>query len=235
MSADDQKKRAAQAALDHVTDGMMLGLGTGSTAAHMVRLLGEKVRSGLTVRAIPTSEETRALAAAEGIELVEPDESTRIDLVIDGADEADPARQLVKGGGGALLREKIIAQAGARMIVIADAGKRVSQLGKFPLPVEIDRFAWPLTVQKIRAVLAETGLDGARVKLRPGPRDAGGGVFRSDGGNYIVDVHCGRIPDAPALDAGLRNIAGVVETGLFIGLADLVIFGIEDGVETLGA
>jgi ribose 5-phosphate isomerase A len=235
MSTDDQKKRAAKAALAHVQDGMTLGLGTGSTAAHMVRLLGEKVRSGLTIRAIPTSEETREQAQGEGIELVEPDESTRIDLVIDGADEVDPSRHLIKGGGGALLREKIIASTGARMIVIADVGKRVSQLGKFPLPVEVDRFSWPLTVQKIRAALDANGLGGVSLKLRPGPREAGGGVFRTDGGNYILDINCGRIPDARALDEALRAIPGVVETGLFIDLADLVIFGTDTGVETIGA
>ncbi len=234
MSTDDQKRRAAEAAAAYVKDGMLLGLGTGSTAAHLVNRIGERVRAGLSVRAIPTSEETRKQAQSEGIELVEPDESSRIDLVIDGADEVDPSKQLIKGGGGALLREKIIASAGAKMIVIADIGKRVSQLGKFPLPVELERFSWPLTVQKIRATLDKNGLEGVALKLRPGPRDAGGGVFRSDGGNYIVDINCSRIPDARALDLGLRAIPGVIETGLFIDMADIIIFGTDEGIETIG-
>ncbi|WP_306252938.1 ribose-5-phosphate isomerase RpiA [Parvularcula sp. IMCC14364] len=233
MSLDDQKKRAAIAAVDYVKDGMLLGLGTGSTAAHLVRALGEKVRAGLTVQAIPTSEETRELATKEGIELVAPAETTRIDLVIDGADEVDPRKDLIKGGGGALLREKIIASAGTQMIVIADGSKKVSQLGRFPLPVEIDRFSWPLTIQKIRAVLEEAGLAGVGLTLRPGPREAGGGVFRSDGGNYIVDISCARIPDARQLDEALQAIPGVIETGLFIDMADIVIFGTDDGVDIM--
>ncbi|MCI5046794.1 MAG: ribose-5-phosphate isomerase RpiA [Aquisalinus sp.] len=233
MSLDDQKRRAAEAAVNHVQDGMLLGLGTGSTAAHLVRALGEKVRKGLSIQAIPTSEETRALATAEGIELVAPAETTRIDLVIDGADEVDPRKDLMKGGGGALLREKIIASSGARMIVIADSTKKVPQLGKFPLPVEIDRFSWPLTIQKIRKVLDDNDLGGVNLSLRPGPREAGGGVFRSDGGNYIVDISCGRIPDARQLDTALQGVPGVIETGLFIDMADIVIFGTEDSVEII--
>ena len=235
MSADDQKRRAAEKAAEYVEDGMLLGLGTGSTAAHLVRCLGEKVRSGLTIRAIPTSEQTRELALVEGIELVDPDESTQIDLVIDGADEVDPARHLIKGGGGALLREKIIATSGTRMIVIADISKRVAQLGKFPLPIEMERFSWPLTIQKVRKALEENGLSGVAMTLRPGPREAGGGVYRTDGGNYILDISCGRIPDARALDLALQAIPGVIETGLFIDIADMVIFGTDDGTETVGA
>lgn len=235
MNADAQKKRAAIAAAEHVTEGMTLGLGTGSTAAHLIAAIGEKVRGGLSVRCIPTSEATRRAAQDQGIDLVEPDEQTRIDLVIDGADEVDPDRNLIKGGGGAHLREKIIASAARRMIVIADSSKRVSQLGAFPLPVEIERYCWPLTVQMVRKVLAENGLAQAGLKLRPGARETGGGVYLTDGGNYIADVQCGRIPDAPALDAALRAVPGVIETGLFIGLADLVIFGTDKGTETLGA
>ncbi|GGD08059.1 ribose-5-phosphate isomerase RpiA [Aquisalinus flavus] len=235
MSADSQKRRAAAAALEHVTNGMTLGIGSGSTAKHLVELLGEKVRAGLTVLGIPTSEETRRLATEAGIDLVEPDEMTRIDLVIDGADEVDPDLNLIKGGGGAHLREKIIAAAGQRMIVIADKSKKVAQLGKFPLPVEIERFSWPLTVQAIRKALAENDLKSATLKLRPGARDAGGGVYLTDSNNYIADIQCTRIADPAALDAALRAIPGVIETGLFVGIADLAIFGTDRGVETLGA
>ncbi len=234
MSSDDQKRHAAEAAAEYVKDGMLIGLGTGSTAAHLVKILGERVRNGLSLRAIPTSEQTRVQAIEEGIELVEPDESSQIDLVIDGADEVEPAKNLIKGGGGALLREKIIADAGARMIVIADIGKKVSQLGEFPLPVEIDRFSWPLTIQQIRKVLAANGLDGVKLGLRSGVRENGGGVFRSDGGNYIVDINCRRIPDAKKLDLELRAIPGVIETGLFIEMADVIIYGTDDGAEIVG-
>jgi len=231
MSADDQKRRAAEAALDHVRQGMTLGLGTGSTAAHFVRLLGAKVRAGLDVAGVPTSEETRRLADAEGVRLIEPDEGTSIDLVVDGADECDGRLDLIKGGGAALLREKIVADAAARMIVVADASKRVAQLGAFPLPIEIERFCWPLTVARVRAALSASGLDGVEVALRAAP--GGDGFLLSDGGNHILDARCGRIPDAKALDAALRAIPGVVETGLFIGIADLALFGTDAGVEEL--
>ena len=231
---DDKKKAAAQTAATHIKDGMTLGLGTGSTAAHLVKAVGRMVQQGMSVRCIPTSEQTRQLASANGIELIEPDETTRLDLVIDGADECDGDLNLIKGGGGALLREKIVASSGARMIVIADDSKHVAQLGKFPLPVEIDRFAWPLTVQKIRQTLAEHDIKAPSLSLRPGPRDAGGGVFRSDGGNYIIDIACARIGDAAALDRALDLIPGIVETGLFIGLADIAIFGTDEGVTIIG-
>lgn len=233
MSADEQKYRAAAEAAELVENGMTLGLGTGSTAAHLVRILGEKVRGGLEIRAIPTSEETRHQAREEGIALIDPDESTVVDLVIDGADECDGSLNLIKGGGGALLREKIVASAGTRMVVIADISKKVAQLGQFPLPVEIDRFAWPLTIQKIRAVLAVHEMAHVPLRLRPGRREEGGGVFVSDGGNYIADIECGRIFDAATLDVDLRSIPGVVETGLFIGLADLAIFGTDTGTQTV--
>lgn len=234
MSADTQKRRAAAAAVDHVTDGMTLGLGSGSTAAHFVDLLGERVKAGLSVRCIPTSEATRQLAREAGIELVEPDEMTRIDLCIDGADEADPDLNLIKGGGGCHLREKIIASAAEKMIVIADISKKVTQLGQFPVPVEIERFSWPLTVQAIRQALTENNLSTVRMQLRAGARDTGGGVYLTDGNNYIMDIQCGRIEDPAALQASLKALPGVIETGLFIGIADLCIFGTDRGVETVG-
>ncbi|MGV6801672.1 MAG: ribose-5-phosphate isomerase RpiA [bacterium] len=234
MSADEQKRRAAQAAAAYVKNGMILGLGTGSTASHLIDILGDQLRQGLTIRAIPTSEQSREQAQARGIPLMDPDETTQIDLAIDGADECDGGLNLIKGGGGALLREKIIADAAKKMIVIADISKKVAQLGGFPLPIEVERFSWSLSVQRIRTVLAKHGLGQADVHLRPGPPEGGGGVFRSDGGNYIIDVSCQRIADAALLDRDLRDIPGVIETGLFINLADLAIFGTPEGIETIG-
>jgi len=227
--SDAYKKAAAEAALDYVEDGTIIGLGTGSTAAHFVRALGEKVRAGLDVKGVPTSDATAALAREAGIDLVEPDETTRLALVVDGADEIDPVLNLIKGGGAALLREKIVADAAARMIVIADASKKVAQLGRFPLPVEIDRFAFGLTVARVRTVLADHGLGHARVALR---HDRSAAVL-SDGGHYILDAECGRIPDAGLLDEALRRVPGVVETGLFVGLCDVALVAGEGGVEVL--
>lgn len=227
--SDHLKKAAALAALDHVEDGTIIGLGTGSTAAHFVRCLGEKVRDGLDVKGVPTSEATRVLAIDCGIDVVEPDETTRLALVVDGADEVDPRLDLIKGGGAALLREKIIADASAKMIVIADGAKKVSQLGAFPLPIEIDRFAFALTVRRVREILAAAGLPEAPLALRT----VGDGPILSDGGHYILDARCGRIPDAAALDEALRRVPGVVETGLFIGLCDVALIAGEGGVETL--
>ena len=226
--SDDLKKAAAVAALDYVEDGTVIGLGTGSTAAHFVRALGEKVRAGLDVKGVPTSEATAKLAVECGIELVEPDETTRLALVVDGADEVDPRLDLIKGGGAALLREKIIADASAKMVVIADGSKSVAQLGKFPLPIEIDRFAFPLTVSRVRDVLAGQGLAGVTVALRHNDQ----GAVLSDGGHYILDARCERIPDAGALDEALRRIPGVVETGLFVGLCDVAILAVDGGIET---
>lgn len=230
MSADEFKKAAARAAAELVRSDMVLGLGTGSTAAHFVAAIGEKVRDGLIVSAVPTSEDTARKAAAAGIELIEPDETTIIDLAVDGTDEVDGRKQLIKGGGGALLREKIIANASKRFVVIADASKKVAQLGAFPLPVEIDRFSYALTVSAVRAAVAALGFRNADIRLRVTPA---GPAFVSDGGNYILDLKLGRIEDAPALDAALSAIPGVVETGLFIGLADEIILAGPGGVERI--
>ena len=227
--SDHLKKAAALAALDYVEDGTVIGLGTGSTAAHFVRGLGEKVRDGLDVKGVPTSEATRVLAIECGIDIVEPDETTRLALVVDGADEVDPRLDLIKGGGAALLREKIIADAATKMVVIADASKRVAQLGAFPLPIEIDRFAFALTVRRVREVLAAAGLPEAPLALRT----TGDGPILSDGGHYILDARCARIADAAALDEALRRVPGVVETGLFIGLCDVALLASEDGVERM--
>jgi ribose 5-phosphate isomerase A len=230
MDSDHLKHRAAKAAVEYVEDGMTLGLGTGSTAAHFVDLLGARVRDGLSVEGIPTSEDTRQRALAAGIDLVEPDEATEIHLAVDGADEVDGRLNLIKGGGGALLREKIVASAARRFVVIADASKRVSELGAFALPIEIDRFAYGLTVRRVKAAFAELGLP-QNARLREG----GGAPFLSDGGNYILDCALGRINDPAGLETALSRLPGVVESGLFVGIADIVILGVADGVETLTA
>ncbi|MEL7028806.1 MAG: ribose-5-phosphate isomerase RpiA [Pseudomonadota bacterium] len=230
--ADRKKMRAAEAALDYVEDGMILGLGTGSTAAHFVRGLGARVREGLRVAGVPTSEATRALAVEEGVDLADVDETTRIDLTVDGADEVDGALNLIKGGGGALLREKIVAYASARMIVIADDTKHVSQLGAFPLPVEVTPYAWQLTVQALRRTFETAGITGAKVRLRAKPE---GGARLTDGGNFVFDCALGRIPDPAALSKALNRIPGVVENGLFIDLADRALLGTPSGVRELEA
>lgn len=229
MSADIAKFNAAQAALEYVKDGMVVGLGTGSTAAHFVRLLGERVRQGLRVKGVPTSEATRTLAEQVGVPLIEISQVAGIDLDVDGADEIDPAFRLIKGGGGALLREKIVAAASARMIVIADESKWVDILGAFPLPIEVTRFGFALTQERVRAALRATGCAGDDVTLRVAGK-ANEPVI-TDGGNYILDAHAARIPDAEALSKALKDIAGVVEHGLFIGLAHVVILGKAKGAE----
>ncbi len=230
MSADDYKKMAARAAVELVKPEMTLGLGTGSTAAHFITALGEKVRDGLYLSAVPTSEDTARKAAAAGIDIIEPDETTIIDLAVDGTDEVDGRKTLIKGGGGALLREKIIANAAKRFVVIADASKKVAQLGAFPLPVEIDRFSFALTVRAVREALAALGYANPDVSLRATPA---GPSFISDGGNFILDCRLRRIDDAGAIDRALALIPGVIETGLFIGIADEIILAGADGIERI--
>ena len=228
MDKEAGKKRAAEQAATHVERGMTLGLGTGSTAKYFVEIMGERIKEGWALRAIPTSEETRRQAQAVGIEIITPDETTNIDLAVDGADEADPDLNLIKGGGGALLREKIVASAARKFIVIADNSKRVVTLGAFPLPVEIDPFAWALTVKRLRQVLVEQGYDGPKLDLRA----AEGAPILSDGGNLIIDCALERIASPALLDKSLLEIPGVVETGLFCGIADLVIYGDADNLST---
>ncbi len=230
MNADEYKRAAAVSAIELVHSGMTLGLGTGSTAAHFITALGERVRGGLDVTAVPTSEDTAKKAIAAGIDLIEPDETTIIDLAVDGTDEVDGRKNLIKGGGGALLREKIIANAARRFVVIADTSKKVAELGAFPLPVEIDRFSFALTVRAVRETLAELGYTKADVRLRAGPDSTS---FISDGGNFILDCRLGRIGDAAALDRALGAIPGVIETGLFVGIADDVILAGPEGVQRL--
>jgi ribose 5-phosphate isomerase A len=223
---DALKRQAAARALEQVQGGMKLGLGTGSTAKHFVELLGEKVRAGLAVIGVPTSEATRAQAVQCGIPLTSLDEVDRLDLTVDGADEADPALNLIKGGGGALLREKIVAAASDRMIVIADDSKWVEALGRFPLPVEVVPFGLGATQRAIARAFAQAGVSG-QMGVRKG-RD--GHVFVTDGGHWIIDAHLGRIADPPRLAGLLNAIPGVVEHGLFIGLASTVILAGAQGI-----
>jgi ribose 5-phosphate isomerase A len=227
---DDLKRRAAEAALDYVEDGMRLGLGSGSTAAHFVRLLGARVATGLNVVGVATSEETARIAREAGVPLTTLDETPELDLDVDGADAIGPGLALVKGGGGALLREKIVAAASARMIVIADAGKQVNELGAFPLPVEVVAFGLAATALAIERAAIELELNAA-LDIRQ--RD--GKPFVTDGGNRILDASFGRIPDPEALANRLDAIPGVVEHGLFLGLADLALIASPAGVARIEA
>ncbi len=229
MSEDIAKFNAANAALDFVKDGMIVGLGTGSTSASFVRQLGERVRQGLRVKGVPTSEATRTLAEQVGVPLLEASQVTSIDVDVDGADEVDPAFRLIKGAGGALLREKIVAAASKHMVVIADESKWVGTLGAFPLPVEVARFGFTLTQARVHEALRATGCAGDEVMLRTSGK-ANEPVV-TDGGNYILDAHARRIRDPEALAGALKGIAGVVEHGLFLGLAQTVILGKAKGAE----
>jgi ribose 5-phosphate isomerase A len=226
---DDLKRQAAARALDEVRDGMKLGLGTGSTAKHFVALLGERVRSGLKVVGVPTSEATRADAARCGIPLTSLDEIDRLDLTVDGADEINPALDLIKGGGGALLREKIVAAASDRMIVIADESKWVDALGRFPLPIEVIPFGLAATRRAIATAFVKSGVSG-QMAVRKGKE---GHFFVTDGGHWIVDAHLGRIEDAPRLAGLLSAIPGVVEHGLFIGLASTAVLAGAQGIRVV--
>jgi ribose 5-phosphate isomerase A len=228
-SAEDLKRAAAALALDYVRPGMKLGLGTGSTAAHFVDLLAEKIRDGFDVVCIPTSERTRAQAQRLGVPLTTLDEQPQLDLTVDGTDEFDDQLRLIKGGGGALLREKIVAAASASMVVIADESKAVATLGRFPLPVEIDRFGAGSTQLHVEAAARELGLVGPVA-----PRRAGEARFVTDGGHYILDCAFGALPDPEALAARLSAIPGVVEHGLFLGIADAVIVAGAQGLRILG-
>lgn len=223
---DRAKAAAARRAVEHVEDGMRLGLGTGSTASYMVAELGRRVRDeGLMVTGVPTSEATAALARKEGITVVTLEAAGWLDLTIDGADECDGDLALIKGGGGALLREKIVASASDRMIVIAEAAKKVEILGAFPLPVEVVPFGWQSTQRLIEEVLEAQGLGGRPVALR----ERNGAVFVTDEGNRILDLKLGRIARPARLALRLNEIPGVVESGLFIDICDLAIFGHADG------
>ncbi len=226
VEVEAYKRAAAERAIGFVQPGMRLGLGTGSTAGYFVELLGARVRSGLDVVAVPTSEATRALAARHGIPLTTFDHVLDLDLTVDGADEVAPDLNLIKGGGGALLREKIVAAASATMIVIADESKWVENLGRFPLPIEIVPFGAMVTRRAVENVAAAAGCPGTAV-LR---RTQDGHAFVTDGGHWLLDAHLQRIADPQALAARLAVIPGVMEHGLFIGLARTAILAGPAGV-----
>ncbi|WP_305970495.1 MULTISPECIES: ribose-5-phosphate isomerase RpiA [unclassified Mameliella] len=227
---DKAKYAAAKQAATLVESGMRVGLGTGSTAAWLVRCLGELVREeGLRFRGVPTSTRTAELARDVGIEVVSLDEARWLDLTIDGADEFDGDLNLIKGGGGALLQEKIVATASDQMVVIADAAKEVERLGNFPLPVEVIPFGWQTTQALIEETLVSMDVMGRRTTLRMN----GERPFVTDEGNHILDLHLSRIGNARQLAMVLNQIPGVVENGLFIDICDKVIIGHGDGrVET---
>jgi ribose 5-phosphate isomerase A len=228
--SDNLKRAAAERAAELVTDGMRLGLGTGSTAAYFVAAIGERVRGGLKVAGVPTSEATREQAQREGIPLTTLDETPELDLTVDGADEVDDDLRLIKGAGGALLREKIVASASRRMVVVADGSKRVAKLGRFPLPIEVVPFGLTAIEQAIARLLDSLGTGGDLV-LR---RAADGAPYVTDGGHFILDAHLGRIDKPNVLASTLNNIPGVVEHGLFIGLATGAIFATGEGLVELG-
>jgi ribose 5-phosphate isomerase A len=228
MTADEQKQAAARRALDFVESGMKLGLGTGSTAEHFVRFLAERVTQGrLDVVGIPTSERTAALATRLGLKLTHLDATPHLDLTIDGADELDFRLRLIKGGGGALLREKIVATASDRMIVIADASKLVKTLGAFPLPIEVIPFGCAVTARKIIEIAKSFGCTGM-IKRRADDYEV---PFLTDSNNFIYDCHFGALPDPDGLAIALNSIAGVVDNGLFIDIASLAIVGTDKGAD----
>jgi ribose 5-phosphate isomerase A len=229
--SEELKRKAAAAALAEARPGMRLGLGTGSTARHFVDLLGERVKAGFDCICVPTSEVTAAQAASLGIRLTTLDETPQLDLTIDGADEIGPGLALIKGAGGALLREKIVAAASKRMIVIADSSKVVSTLGAFPLSIEVNRFGLAATKLMVEAVAAAHAAAGA-VTLRLGK--AGEPVV-TDGGHLLLDALFGRIFNPEALSADLHKVPGVVEHGLFLGLCAKAYVAAPNGIETIDA
>ncbi len=220
MTQDEAKRMAATRALEFVEDGMSLGLGTGTTAAIFIQELGERVKQGLSVRGIATSNASRELAESLAIPMTNFDDCPLLDLAIDGADEVGPGLALIKGGGGALLREKIVASAARRFLVVADTSKVVNTLGRFPLPVEVIQMALPIVARK----LEELGLNPA---LR---HHADGAVYITDENNVILDCACGSIPDPAKTATQIRSIVGVVEHGLFLNMASIALIAGEDGV-----
>ncbi|RXF72056.1 ribose-5-phosphate isomerase RpiA [Hansschlegelia zhihuaiae] len=229
MSTEDFKRAAAEAALAYVEPGMKLGLGTGSTAAHFIELLGAKVAEGLDVSGVPTSEASRELAERHGVPLTTLKDTPELDLTVDGADEIDGRLNLIKGGGAALLREKIVAFASKRMIVIADASKRVERLGAFPLPIEVVPFGKESTRRAIERLARDLGL-GSDVAIRRAEDEC---PVVTDSGHVILDARLGLIDDPERLSVELNRIPGVVEHGLFLRLASLAIVADQNGVKTI--
>lgn len=227
--SETQKREAARAALDEVRPGMRLGLGTGSTARHFVELLAEKVAAGLECLCVPTSEATADQARSLGIPLTDLDSIDHLDLTVDGADEIGPGLALIKGAGGALLREKIVAAASTRMVVIADGSKLVDTLGRFPLPIEVNSFGLGATRRSIAGVMEAHGAEGDIV-LRRGPA---GDPFVTDGGHWILDASFGRISSPEAVSRALLEIPGVVQHGLFLAMCKRAYVAVADGVKTV--
>lgn len=227
MTPEEGKRAAALKALELVEDGMRLGLGTGSTAALFIEALAGRMAAGLKITGVPTSEATRAQAERLGIPLARLDES-ELDLTVDGADEIDPRLNLIKGGGGALTREKIVAASSHRMVVVADASKRVETLGRFPLPVEVISFGAASTARRIGKAAGRLGCSGDISLRRRGETP-----FVTDNGNWILDCHFGSIPAPAELSQAIAEVPGVVEHGLFVGLCTSAIVGTERGVETI--
>src|ERR1700712_2527794 len=224
MTQDEAKRMAARRALEFVEDGMLLGLGSGTTSRMFIEELGERVKQGLRVRGIATSTTSRQLAESLSIPIITFDDSPVLDLAVDGADEVGPGLALIKGGGGALLREKIVASAARKFIVIADSSKLVDHLGRFPLPVEVIQMALPVVARKLEAF-------GLNPKLRHRPD---GSKFITDEGNYILDCSCGEILDPAKTAAEIRGIAGVVEHGLFLRMASFALIASVQGVIEVG-
>ena len=219
VTPDQQKALAAQKAMEFIRDGQILGLGTGSTVHHFLTALGKQVQQGLRVRGVPTSQATGVYARQLGIPLLGNEEPWNIDVAVDGADQVDPHLNLIKGGGGALLREKIVAKAAQQFIVIVDQAKHVSRLGlPFPLPVEIAPFGWRTTQRHLERLGWSSPL-----------RQKAGQPFVTDNGNYIIDMHIPQISDPSILESSLNQIPGVMDCGLFVMMSSMVITGSNDG------
>jgi ribose 5-phosphate isomerase A len=212
------KRLTGEKAAEYIEDGMIIGLGTGSTAYYAVKKVGELVRDGLKIKAVPTSKETAELAAAEGINLVELADVEGLDLTIDGADEVDPDFNLIKGGGGALLREKIVASATDKLVIVVDESKLVEHLGAFPLPVEVTPFSWQYTQRMIEKFSCSSEI-----------RRKDGEIFVTDNGNYILDCDFGQIEDPLKISVELNKLPGVVENGIFAEMAEIIVVGYNDG------
>lgn len=229
ISASDQKKAAGEYALKFIDDGMNVGLGTGSTAEHLVRALAA---SGMSVKCAATSVQTASLATSLGLKVYTLDELGRIDVTVDGADEIDPQLALIKGGGGALMREKIVAHVSEMVVTIADGSKLVDRLGAFPLPIEVVDFAPGVALSEITRVVTDLGCASNEARIRA---DDAGEPFITDGGHLIIDCACGSIPDARALEVALNALPFVVENGIFTGLSSVAVLGTDDGVKEVRA
>lgn len=228
MTADEQKKAVGDAAIQYIRDGMKVGLGTGSTAAWFVKAIAAAVKDGMKLTLVSTSVQTTQLAQSLGLSILDINDVGMLDVCVDGADEIGPGLSLIKGGGGALLREKLIWEQAKTCVVIADAGKVVDTLGKFPLPVEVEPFAYKGTVNRISDVLAEFD-----IAMQPVQRKKDGQPFVTDGGNLIFDIACGRIEDPAGLAQALKSVTGVVDHGLFLDLGEVALIGTAEGVKTL--